>query len=124
MSYCKWLTSGWMPQIFVVYCLNLNYFFQSFKSQQIISKICHSAATNPIVDELLKMHPYLKEPCLGQERGRVSNALTESCSATEFFKALPVKQLNCFLKLTKQKHMPVTDTSSSSEETSLKKTQN
>lgn len=46
--------------------------------------------------------------------------LTECCFAIEVFKALPVEQLNCFLKLMKQKHLPATDASSSSEETSLK----
>lgn len=35
--------------------------------------------------------------------------LTECCSAIEFFKALPVKQLNYFLTLMKQKHLPVAD---------------
>ncbi|KAJ7414368.1 dnaJ subfamily C member 1-like [Pitangus sulphuratus] len=41
--------------------------FQSFKNQQVFFKIdCHSPATNAIEDELLKMHPYLNEPCLGE----------------------------------------------------------
>lgn len=50
---------------------------------------------------------------------KVAVLLSECCSAIEVFKDLPVKQLNCFLKL-----MPIADTSPSSEETSLKKTQN
>lgn len=50
--------------------------------------------------------------------------LAECCSAIEFFKVLPVKQLNCFLKLMKQKHLPVADTSPSSEETALENPQN
>lgn len=62
---------------------------------------------------------------VGDRKGEeLAILLTEYCSAIEFFKALPVKQLNCFLKLMKQKHLPVTDASSSLEETSLKKTQN
>lgn len=63
-----------MLQILVVYCFNLNYFSSHLRANKLFSKSVIQLQLNPIVDELLKMHPYLMEPYLEKERGRVTKA--------------------------------------------------